>query len=211
MSLETGAPQMVMSPFAEVQNAPPATTQRSYPVTQGFGIRAVAYVIDNVIMVAAAAASFIVTAVVVMVIRELQGQTVPDFPSASSLADWVMSALVTVSYFGLFEWLLGATPGKLILRLRVVQVNGMPCRLGPAVVRGIARFVDGLFFALPALISMRRSNLNQRRGDHWAATLVVSADDPFIAARRPAWGGVLAALLFLLLTETVMGLFMLLL
>jgi uncharacterized RDD family membrane protein YckC len=77
-------------------------------------------------------------------------------------------------YFVVFEWLFGATPGK-ATKLRVVKIDGSPCTLGAAAVRGFLRLVDGLFFGLVAAISMREPR-KQRLGDRLARTLVVRSD-----------------------------------
>jgi uncharacterized RDD family membrane protein YckC len=76
--------------------------------------------------------------------------------------------------FLLFEWLYGATPGKLILRLRVVQVDGRPCTLQSAAVRDVLRLVDGLCLGIPAAASMEPP-LEQRIGDRAARAIVVDA------------------------------------
>jgi uncharacterized RDD family membrane protein YckC len=69
----------------------------------------------------------------------------------------------------------GATPGKRIVGLRVVQPSGAPITLGQAVVRNFLRFVDGLppptyGFGLAACLLTKRF---QRLGDLAAGTVVV--------------------------------------
>ena len=109
--------------------------------------------------------------------------------------EWFLGFLVTMAYFVLFEWLFGATPGKLLFQQRVVQLDGSPCRFGSAVVRALLRVVDALFFGLVAYQQMK-GPLRQRLGDHAAHTLVVPARDPFIKQARPlSWLG-LAVVLF---------------
>ena len=42
---------------------------------------------------------------------------------------WVSGILVSTFYFGVYEWLFGATLGKIVLKLRVVRRDGEPCGL----------------------------------------------------------------------------------
>src|SRR6218665_196610 len=69
----------------------------------------------------------------------------------------------------------GATPGKRIAGLRVVQATGSPITLGQAVVRNFLRFIDGMPFftygiGLGSCLASRRF---QRLGDLAAGTVVV--------------------------------------
>ncbi|MBI5524706.1 MAG: RDD family protein [Deltaproteobacteria bacterium] len=74
---------------------------------------------------------------------------------------------------GLFEWHFGVTPGKLVTGIRVRSIDGSPVRFWQAVVRNLARLVDG-FVIFPAnILTMTDSPLRQRLGDRWAGTTVV--------------------------------------
>jgi uncharacterized RDD family membrane protein YckC len=69
----------------------------------------------------------------------------------------------------------GATPGKRIAGLRVVQATGSPITFGQAVVRNFLRFIDGMPFftygiGLGSCLASRRF---QRLGDLAAGTVVV--------------------------------------
>ena len=79
-------------------------------------------------------------------------------------------------YYGVAEALEGATPGKRLLSIRVVRIDGSPCGAVASAVRNLVRFLDALFFwwigALIALATRRR----QRLGDLLAGTVVVSKD-----------------------------------
>lgn len=77
----------------------------------------------------------------------------------------------------------GATPGKRIVGLRVVQVSGSPITFGQAVLRNFLRYADGMpflgfgFAGLPtfgfALATMVATRRFQRLGDLAARTVVV--------------------------------------
>jgi uncharacterized RDD family membrane protein YckC len=151
-----------------------------------FGRRALSYVIDLVII----QASFTVANVLVWMAFGLgywlmKGHT-PTFSEGrifkSSFALWFG---LTGTYFALFEWLFGATPGKLLLGMRVVKEDGSPCTLGAAVLRALAQYYDGLMLGLVALGSMSNTPLSQRYGDKFAHTVVVGVKAPSIRSRRP--------------------------
>lgn len=83
-------------------------------------------------------------------------------------------------YAAAFEAGSGATPGKRLLGLRVVRVDGSRCGPGPAVVRNALRVVDVIF--APALLLTIMTVNRQRLGDILAGTIVVAA----LSAMHPA-------------------------
>ena len=99
-------------------------------------------------------------------------------------------------YFMVFEWLYGATPGKVILGIRVVMEDGRPCSLGAALIRDLLRLIDGLFFGIPAYVTMKEPLL-QRIGDKAAKTVVVGAKDTFIRQAPEWWWFIVAAAIYL--------------
>ena len=84
----------------------------------------------------------------------------------------------------------GATPGKRVAGLRVVQTTGSPITLGQAVIRNFLRFIDGMpffiyLFGLASCVATRRF---QRLGDLAAGTVVIYdriQPMPVIAAPPP--------------------------
>jgi len=156
-----------------------------------FGPRAGAYVID---MIAFYAVSYIVAFGVgfgIALVFMLTGRELPTFDQSQKILSQIASLILFVVYFTVFEWLYGATLGKLILGMRVVKENGDPCNLGAALVRALLRFIDGFFFAIPAAITMK-APLYQRFGDKSAGTIVVGAKDTVIQRPR-TWTSFLAA------------------
>lgn len=82
-----------------------------------------------------------------------------------------------LGYFILFEGALGWTPGKLITGLRVVNYNGGRCTWRQAFIRSIWRIVEVnplVLGALPAGVLIVTSAYQQRLGDRFARTLVIS-------------------------------------
>ncbi len=98
----------------------------------------------------------------------------------------IAHGLMLIAWF-LTDWLYpvifeagkhGATPGKRIVGLRVVQATGAPITLGQAVVRNFLRFIDGMplftyAFGVTSCLATRRF---QRLGDLAAGTVVIYAD-----------------------------------
>jgi uncharacterized RDD family membrane protein YckC len=94
----------------------------------------------------------------------------------------VSSFLLWWGYYVFFETVWnGQTPGKRLLRLRVIKYGGSPIDLTSAAVRGLIRIVD---LAAIGFIVMFFSSKNQRLGDLAAGTLVVK--------ERSEWTGDIA-------------------
>jgi len=87
--------------------------------------------------------------------------------------------LVFASYFIVFEWLWnGQTPGKRIMKLRVIRDDGRPITLWEAVARNLLRVFDaapGFFLPIYSvgLIVIFISGRDQRVGDIFAGTVVI--------------------------------------
>lgn len=100
-----------------------------------------------------------------------------------ALGDKVANGLMLLAWF-LLDWLYpvvfeagrrGATPGKRLMGLRVVQASGSPITVGQAVVRNFLRFIDSMPFFTYAfgMASCLASKRFQRLGDLAAGTVVV--------------------------------------
>jgi uncharacterized RDD family membrane protein YckC len=98
---------------------------------------------------------------------------------------WTIAILIIVlflifaGYFIVFEWLWnGQTPGKRLLKLRVIREDGRPITLWEAIARNLLRIFDAVpGFVLPVysigIISIFLSSRDQRVGDMFAGTVVV--------------------------------------
>jgi uncharacterized RDD family membrane protein YckC len=101
------------------------------------------------------------------------------------LSKWTMAILLIVlflifaGYFIFFEWLWnGQTPGKRLMKLRVIREDGRPITLWEAIARNILRIFDNLPIPLipiysVGLVAIFLSNRDQRIGDMFAGTVVV--------------------------------------
>jgi uncharacterized RDD family membrane protein YckC len=85
----------------------------------------------------------------------------------------LIGILNALSFHGICESFAGASPGKLLCGMRVVQLDGKPCSLGKAYIRQALFFVDVICFGLVGYLLMSQSPYNQRLGDRVAGTVVV--------------------------------------
>jgi len=133
------------------------------PVGVSVALRACALVIDSVILAAA-----------LWILRGLLDLASPDSYTAEARIALVLIFTAFVAlYFTLFEWKLGATVGKRIMNLRVVNLSGGPITLGAAAARTVMRIIDGQFVYVVAAIAVVASKRHQRLGDMVARTLVI--------------------------------------
>lgn len=144
----------------------------SYTIA-GVGSRALAALID----------SFICIAGIIAIIFAFGAVTTqPSRPAGDSFGAWAMAISIFAifcllwGYYVLFEGLAdGQTPGKRILRLRVVRDGGYSVTFGASAVRNLVRIVDIQPFPLygVGLLSVILSKSGKRIGDIVAGTIVV--------------------------------------
>jgi uncharacterized RDD family membrane protein YckC len=103
----------------------------------------------------------------------------------SEMPKWTIAILILVlflifaGYFIAFEWLWnGQTPGKRLLKLRVIRDDGRPLTLWEAIARNLLRICDAIpGFIFPVysigLIVIFLSPRDQRVGDLFAGTVVI--------------------------------------
>ena len=103
----------------------------------------------------------------------------------SEMPKWTLAIMILVlflvfaGYFIFFEWLWnGQTPGKKLLKLRVIREDGRPITLWEALARNLLRIFDAIpGFVLPiysiGLIAIFANTRDQRIGDIIAGTVVV--------------------------------------
>ncbi len=85
---------------------------------------------------------------------------------------WVLSLLM---YFVGLEAGFGATLGKRLLGMRVVDDAGDDIDVGKALGRNLLRVVDGFAFGIVGLVTAKNSPTRQRLGDRAAGTVVIRA------------------------------------
>ena len=159
----------------------PERVPLAFPLAS-IGNRFLAVAIDHTIQYLAIAAVFIGF----MLIAGAGQATFGAFDTLDrEMPNWVIAAMIFVlfllfaGYFAVFEWLWdGQTPGKRLLKLRVIREDGRPITLWEAIARNLLRIFDAFpGFLLPiysaGLIAIFMSNRDQRVGDLFAGTVVI--------------------------------------
>jgi uncharacterized RDD family membrane protein YckC len=106
-------------------------------------------------------------------------QVFSDMPKWTIAIMILLLFLLFTGYFIFFEWLWnGQTPGKRLMKLRVIRDDGRPVTLWEAIARNLLRVFDAApGFFLPVysvgLIVVFISGRDQRVGDLFAGTVVV--------------------------------------
>ena len=140
----------------------------------GVGLRAVAVIIDSILLFVVGYAIALATGGTTGMGFQLTG--LPMFL-------WLA---VGIAYYVVLEAQFGATIGKRIVGLKVVKLEGGgPIDWQASIVRNLLRLVDGFFFYLVGAIVVWTSNKKQRLGDKVAATVIVRAV-PAVAADKRA-------------------------
>jgi uncharacterized RDD family membrane protein YckC len=163
----------------------------------GFWIRAGARIIDVIYGIVLGFFAGILAAIILVVLQR-SGFVAPGWQyrmRGFNPPGLMLSLLGGFLYHSITEGLFGASLGKLICQLRVVSENGNAITFPKALLRSLAYYWDALFFGLVAYSSMRQSELNQRYGDKWAHTVVVSSKDAPVNTKRGAEIFVLALLM----------------
>ncbi len=172
----------------------------SYIMGKAFGVRAVAFILDIIISgsinnsVAARLATNL--SVILLIAKFYMIKNISINWNHSVIHTILETTLLLLLYFWAFEWLFGATPGKICLRMRVVDYDGKLLSSTQAAIRSLYRLIDFICFGLVAFIFMKFP-LYQRLGDQEANSLVISSSDPFIK-QFPKWKEFIAAILLYL-------------
>jgi uncharacterized RDD family membrane protein YckC len=131
---------------------------------QGIGPRLVAQIVDGIIF-------FILFFVLG---AAMFGSFTFNVYGAEALSFIGVYLLLFFLYYIVLEGALGATVGKMLVKIKVVREDGSPCGFGPAVVRNLLRVIDGLpFLYVIGMILISRSDKKQRLGDRFAKTVVI--------------------------------------
>ena len=140
-------------------------------VAASVGERLLAYLIDWIIKIA-----------YVIVVYQLMFKAFNFEDWAKDMDQWSVGAVVVFFYLPaifyslIFESLLdGQTPGKRIIKIKVVKIDGYQASFPDFIVRWFFRIVDlNLFSGIIGLIAVVTSNKNQRIGDMTAGTGVIA-------------------------------------
>ena len=145
----------------------------------GIGSRCVALLVDSFVQGFSFVVVLIVTVLIFAALPRIA--TAPRHNPPADPAKWAIALMILIpfllqwGYFALFEafWN-GQTPGKRMLRLRVIQQSGRPIGLFESMARNLIRIIDMLpGFYLIGAVCIFATRRQQRLGDMVAGTLVV--------------------------------------
>jgi len=157
----------------------PPPTQPSISSGAGFGIRLVARIIDTAFGIVLGFVAGVIGAIILIALTK-SGMIEPgwqDRIKGTNVIGFILSSIGAIVYHSITEGMYGASVGKLVCQLRVISENARPITMWQAFLRNVSYWVDGLFFGLVGYASMKKSELNQRYGDHWAHTIVIKRKD----------------------------------
>nr|WP_315034832.1 RDD family protein [uncultured Chryseobacterium sp.] len=136
----------------------------------GVGERMLAFIIDLLIRVA----YVIIVLYVFFNIFDL-GYLLNGLDQWSMMAVYIILTFPVYIYPVVLESLMeGQTPGKKLMKIRVVKIDGYQASFGDYMIRWVFRIIDVSFAGVVGLISMIVSKNNQRLGDIASGTAVIS-------------------------------------
>jgi uncharacterized RDD family membrane protein YckC len=125
----------------EVPHPSPTTIPKA-----GFWIRAVAAIIDSLLVTAVEVALGLVLGLVTAGL-DSTGQNM------IAVVIWLFGTVLTVAYYVFFTGYCGQTPGKMALRIKVIRTNGMEMGYGKAALREVlGKFVSGILLGIGYLM-----------------------------------------------------------
>lgn len=99
----------------------------------------------------------------------------------NGLDDWSIRAVYIILTFPVYIYpvvleslMEGQTPGKKLMKIKVVKIDGYQASFGDYMIRWVFRIIDVSFAGVIGLISMIVSKNNQRLGDIASGTAVIS-------------------------------------
>jgi uncharacterized RDD family membrane protein YckC len=140
--------------------------------TAGIGSRAVAHLLDSLILLIVNVLLFVF---VILVSRLYAGSWLPDLADYLLAITIVLWIILNLGYFVCSEAFMGGqTLGKRRLGMRVIQNNGQSATLLSIIIRNLFRLLDMLpAFYFVGILSMFLSSKDKRVGDMVAGTMVV--------------------------------------
>src|SRR5271163_584175 len=175
----------------------PEQVDLRFPIA-GIGSRFLAILTDSILQMVALAILFLVFGLIVSAAPHVAGTTT----MVNTGAKWFIAAAVLFyfllywGYFSLFEafWN-GQTPGKLLLKIRVIKDSGRQITLFESLARNLIRIVDALpSFYLIGVITMLCNKEQKRLGDLVAGTIVIherSDEQPLMSHNSRTFTGTL--------------------
>jgi uncharacterized RDD family membrane protein YckC len=162
----------------------PELVDLEFPLA-GLGSRFVAVLLDYLLQLVTVIVLLLLLLLIFSGASSSRSSGILAASSGTSTYKWIIALFIAVpfllewGYFTLFEafWR-GQTPGKRIMRIRVIQQTGRPIGLYESMGRNLVRIIDWLpWIYIFGVISMFCTRRQQRLGDLVAGTLVVHERD----------------------------------
>lgn len=143
----------------------PVKTTATPPTYAGFWIRVAAAIIDSIVV-------WTLQIVLTIVLGAMAGLLSPDM-DGESIASLIVFALfsgaVGIAYYVVFTGACGQTPGKMVMRLKVMRSDGSAITYGRAALREIVgKFVSGITLGVGYLMvafDLRKQGLHDKIAD----------------------------------------------
>jgi len=134
----------------------------------GFWIRALAYLIDSVLLITVQTAlSLLINLTIGML-----GIATDGDPAINTII-WLFGAVLSISYAVFFTGYCGQTPGKMALRIKVIRTDGSPINYGRAALREVlGKFISSILLGIGYLM-VAFDNRKQGLHDKIADTYVI--------------------------------------
>lgn len=134
------------------------------------GDRMIAFILDLLIKVA-----YVIAILYVFFTILGLGYILNGMDQWSVMAVYIILLFPTFVYPVVLESLMeGQTPGKKVMKIRVVKIDGYQAGFGDYMIRWIFRIIDTTLMGVVGLVSMIVSKNNQRLGDIASGTAVIS-------------------------------------
>lgn len=189
----------------EIEGIDPSILARIQYV--GWGRRAVARFVDLVFINVFVLISSMIFGVFLALVDTIFGSDYTmqlQFIETGLIESVIYGFLGMTLYTSVCEGFHGSTLGKMIFGIVVLSEDYRKCEFLPALGRGLAMIIDGLFLGLVAALVMGSSPRQRRLGDKLGKTIVVRRDSIPGAWVRPVIHFVLIFLIASLMTVFIL-------
>lgn len=162
----------VQPPTARCVQCGATITATASPINEhsyaGFWIRALAYLIDSVLLITVQTA----LSLLINLTIGLLGIATEGNPAITTII-WLFGAVLSISYAVFFTGYCGQTPGKMALHIKVVRTDGSPVSYGRAALREVlGKFISSILLGIGYLM-VAFDNRKQGLHDKIADTYVI--------------------------------------
>ena len=134
----------------------------------GFWVRVLAYLLDSILLITVQTTlSILINLTIGMLGIATEGD-----PAINTII-WLFGAVLSISYAVFFTGYCGQTPGKMVLRIKVIRTDGSPINYGRAALREVlGKFISGILLGIGYLM-VAFDNRKQGLHDKIADTYVI--------------------------------------